>query len=143
MPKETTAFTVNKVCASGLRAIVSGAQAIMTGDADIIVAGGMENMSQSPFTLPALRFGARMFNTEAVDLMVLDGVWEIFYGYHMGLTAENIAEKFGITREEQDKFGLISHQRARQAIKEGWLQARDRACRHSSEEGRPPHVRHG
>ena len=121
VPKETNAFTVNKVCASGLRAIVSGAQAIMTGDAEVIVAGGMENMSLAPFTLPSLRFGARMFNTEAVDLMVLDGVWEIFYGYHMGLTAENIAAKYGIGREEQDRFGLVSHQRARLAIKEGWL----------------------
>ncbi len=120
VPKETNAYTVNKVCASGLRAIVSGAQAIAAGDADVIVAGGMENMSQSPFSLPGLRFGARMFNTEAVDLMVLDGVWEIFYGYHMGLTAENIAEKYGISREEQDQFGAMSHQRARQAIKEGW-----------------------
>jgi acetyl-CoA C-acetyltransferase len=120
VPKETNAYTVNKVCASGLRAIVNGAQAIMAGDADVIVAGGMENMSLVPYALPTLRFGARMFNTEMVDLMVLDGVWEIFYGYHMGLTAENIAAKYGITREEQDMFGLISHQRARNAIKEGW-----------------------
>jgi acetyl-CoA C-acetyltransferase len=120
VPKETNAYTVNKVCASGLRAIICGAQTIMAGDADIIVAGGMENMSLAPYALPTLRFGARMFNTEMVDLMVLDGVWEIFYGYHMGLTAENIAAKYGITREEQDMFGLVSHQRARQAIKEGW-----------------------
>jgi len=123
VPKETNAFTVNKVCASGLRAIASGAQAIMAGDADIIVAGGMENMSLAPYALPAARFGARMFNSEMVDLMVLDGVWEIFYGYHMGLTAENIAAKYGISREEQDKFGLMSHQRARKAIKEGWCKA--------------------
>jgi len=120
VPKETNAYTVNKVCASGLRAIICGAQSIMAGDADIVVAGGMENMSLAPYALPTLRFGARMFNTEMVDLMVLDGVWEIFYGYHMGLTAENIAAKYGITREEQDTFGLVSHQRARQAIKEGW-----------------------
>jgi acetyl-CoA C-acetyltransferase len=120
VPKETNAFTVNKVCASGLRAIVSGAQTIMAGDADVIVAGGMENMSLAPFSLPGLRFGARMFNTEAVDLMVLDGVWEIFYGYHMGLTAENIAAKYGISRLEQDEFGAMSHARAMKAIKEGW-----------------------
>jgi acetyl-CoA C-acetyltransferase len=120
VPKETNAYTVNKVCASGLRSIVNGAQAIMAGDADVIVAGGMENMSLVPYALPTLRFGARMFNTEMVDLMVMDGVWEIFYGYHMGLTAENIAAKYGITREEQDMFGLVSHQRARKAIKEGW-----------------------
>ncbi len=121
VPKETNAYTVNKVCASGLRAIVNAAQAIKAGDAEIIVAGGMENMSLAPFSLPAARWGARMFNTELVDLMVLDGVWEIFYGYHMGLTAENIAVKFGISREEQDKFGAMSHQRARQAIKDGIL----------------------
>jgi acetyl-CoA C-acetyltransferase len=120
VPKETNAYTVNKVCASGLRSIVNGAQAIMVGDADIVVAGGMENMSLAPYALPSARYGARMFNTELVDLMVLDGLWEIFYGYHMGLTAENIAAKFGISREEQDKFGLMSHERARKAIKEGW-----------------------
>lgn len=121
VPKETNAFTLNKVCASGARAIAAGAAAIKAGDADVVVCGGMENMSQTPFSLPAARWGARMFNTELVDLMVLDGVWEIFYGYHMGLTAENIAAKFGISREEQDKFGLLSHQRARLAIKEGWM----------------------
>ncbi len=120
VPKEANAYTVNKVCASGLRAIVCGAQTIMAGDADVIVAGGMENMSLSPFAMPSLRFGARMFNCEAVDLMVLDGVWEIFYGYHMGLTAENIAAKYGITRLEQDEFGAMSHARALKAIKEGW-----------------------
>ena len=123
VPKETNAYTVNKVCASGLRSIVSGAQAIMVGDADVIVAGGMENMSLAPYALPSARYGARMFNTELVDLMVLDGLWEIFYGYHMGLTAENIAAKYGISREEQDRFGLMSHQRARQAIKEGWCKS--------------------
>ncbi|MCS7280527.1 MAG: acetyl-CoA C-acetyltransferase [Desulfobacterota bacterium] len=119
IPKETTAYTVNQVCASGLKAIICAIQAILSGDADIIVAGGMENMSMAPFALPAMRWGARMFDAKAVDLMVLDGVWEIFYGYHMGVTAENIAEKYGISREEQDKFGLMSHQRARQAIKDG------------------------
>ena len=121
VPKETNAFTINKVCASGLKAITIGAQAIMCGTADIIVAGGMENMSLAPFSMPAARWGARMFNTELVDLMVLDGVWEIFYGYHMGLTAENIAAKYGITRLAQDEFGALSHQRARQAIKDGIL----------------------
>lgn len=121
VPKETNAFTINKVCSSGLKSIILGAQAIMVGDADVVVAGGMENMSAAPYILPAARWGARMFNTDLVDLMVLDGVWEIFYGYHMGLTAENIAEKFGITREEQDAFSLVSHQRAMKASKEGWL----------------------
>lgn len=119
IPKETNAFTINKVCASGLKAIALGAQAILSGDADVIVAGGMENMSQVPYAFPQGRWGARMFNQEMVDLMVFDGLFEIFYGYHMGLTAENIAEKFGISRKEQDELGLLSHQRAKAAIKNG------------------------
>jgi acetyl-CoA C-acetyltransferase len=119
VPKETNAFTINKVCASGLKAIVLGAQSILLGEADVVVAGGMENMSQVPYAFPQGRWGARMFNQEMVDLMVFDGLFEIFYGYHMGLTAENIAEKYGISRKEQDEFGLLSHQRARAAIKSG------------------------
>lgn len=122
VPKETNAYTVNKVCASGLKAITLGAQAIQLGGAEVVVAGGMENMSQAPYSLPKARWGYRMDVTgagEATDLMVHDGLWEIFYGYHMGLTAENIAERYEITREDQDKLGLLSHQRARQAIVEG------------------------
>jgi len=119
MPKETNAFTVNKVCASGLKAIALGAQSIMTGEAEVVVAGGMENMSQVPYAFPLGRWGARMFNQEMIDLMVFDGLFEIFYGYHMGLTAENIAEKYGISRKDQDELGLLSHQRARAAIKNG------------------------
>jgi acetyl-CoA C-acetyltransferase len=119
VPKETNAFTINKVCASGLKAIALGAQSIMVGDAEVVVAGGMENMSQVPYAFPQGRWGARMFNQEMTDLMVFDGLFEIFYGYHMGLTAENIAEKFGISRKEQDEMGLLSHQRARAAIKNG------------------------
>ncbi|MBC8492194.1 MAG: acetyl-CoA C-acyltransferase, partial [Chloroflexi bacterium] len=122
LSKETNAFTVNKVCASGLKAITLGAQAIMLGEAEVVVAGGMENMSYAPYALPRARWGYRMDITtkgEALDLMVYDGLWEIFYGYHMGLTAENIAEKYGISREEQDGLGLLSHQRARAAITGG------------------------
>jgi len=119
VPKETNAFTINKVCASGLKAIALGAQSIMVGEAEVVVAGGMENMSQVPYAFPQGRWGARMFNQEMVDLMVFDGLFEIFYGYHMGFTAENIAEKFGISRKEQDELGLLSHQRARAAIKNG------------------------
>ncbi len=121
MPKETPAFTVNKVCASGMKAIALAAQAIASGDAEVIVAGGMENMSQIPYAMPSLREGARMFNAEAVDLMVHDGLWELYYGYHMGVTAENIAEKYGISREDQDKMSFESHQRARAAISSGKL----------------------
>lgn len=121
IPKETNAFTVNKVCASGLKAIALGVQAIQTGEAEVVIAGGMENMSQVPYAFPQGRWGARMFNQEMVDLMVFDGLFEIFYGYHMGITAENIAEKYGISRKEQDEIGLLSHQRARAAIQKGIL----------------------
>ncbi len=124
LPKETNAFTVNKICASGLKAITLGADAIQTGAAEAIVAGGMESMSCAPYVLPKARWGYRMdvnSKGELIDLMVYDGLWEIFYGYHMGLTAENIAEKYGISRQEQDEIGLLSHQRARAAIKEGIL----------------------
>ena len=122
VPKETPAFTVNKVCGSGLKAIALGAQAIMSGEAELVVAGGMENMSPAPYALPRARWGYRMdinARGECLDLMVYDGLWEIFYGYHMGHTAENIAQKYGISRQEQDELGLLSHQRARAAIKEG------------------------
>ncbi len=119
VPKETPAFTVNKVCASGMKAIALAAQSIGSGEADAVVAGGMENMSQIPYALPAARWGARMNNTDLVDLMVHDGLWECFYGYHMGLTAENLAELYGISREEQDELGALSHQRARAAQADG------------------------
>jgi acetyl-CoA C-acetyltransferase len=119
LPKETPATTINKVCASGIKSIALAAQAIRSGDADVIVAGGMENMSLIPYVLPKLRDGARMFNAEAVDLMVHDGLWELFYDYHMGVTAENISEKYQISREDQDQLALESHQRARAAIAAG------------------------
>jgi len=117
--KETNAFTINKVCGSGMKAVALAAQAIRFGGAEIVLAGGMENMSLIPYSLPAARWGARMNNTELVDLMVFDGLFEIFYGYHMGITAENIAELYKISREEQDELGALSHQRARKAIADG------------------------
>ncbi|WP_027371449.1 acetyl-CoA C-acetyltransferase [Desulfovermiculus halophilus] len=119
MPKEVPAFTVNKVCASGMKAVALGVQAIRSGDAEVIIAGGMENMSMAPYALPKLREGARMFNAEARDLMVHDGLWELYYGYHMGMTAENIADLYNISREEQDKLSLESHNRARAATANG------------------------
>ncbi len=119
VPKEVNAFTVNKICASGMKAVALAAQAIKTGDAEVIVAGGIENMSAVPYYVPRMRWGARMFNAEMVDGMVHDGLWEIFYNYHMGVTSENIAEKFGISREEQDKFALESNNRALAATKNG------------------------
>ena len=122
VPKETNAYTVNIVCGSGLKAIILAAQAIQCGDAEVVVAGGMENMSLAPYFLPKARWGYRMSvnaKDDIYDLMVYDGLWEIFGGYHMGNTAEAIAAKYKITREEQDKISLISHQRARAAIKAG------------------------
>jgi len=122
LPKEVNAFTVNKVCASGLKAISLAAQAIMTNSANILIAGGMESMSNAPYSLPRARWGYIMDlngQGEINDLMVMDGLFESFYGYHMGITAENIAEKYSISREEQDELGVISHQRALRAIKDG------------------------
>jgi acetyl-CoA C-acetyltransferase len=122
IPKETPAFTINKVCGSGLKAIALGAAAIMTGSADVIMAGGMENMSQVPMALPKARWGHRMELTgvgDIYDLMVFDGLYEIFYGYHMGVTAENIADMYGIGRQEQDELGVLSHTRAKSAMDEG------------------------
>lgn len=119
IPKETPAFTVNKICASGMKSISLAAQAIASGEADIILAGGMENMSLIPYSIPQARWGARMNNTDLVDLMIMDGLFEIFYGYHMGITAENIADKYNISRKEQDELGVISHQRALKAISDG------------------------
>ncbi len=121
LPEETTAFTVNKVCASGMKAIALAAQAIKAEDADIIVAGGMENMSQAPYALQKARWGYRMDMPfgQVTDLMVFDGLYEIFNGYHMGMTAENIAERYKISREAQDQMGLLSHQRAKAAIAAG------------------------
>ena len=117
--KETPAFTVNKVCASGMKTLILGAQSIAMGDADIVVTGGMENMSRIPYAMTSARWGARMGNAEMTDLVVFDGLFEIFYGYHMGITAENIAEKYGISREEQDELGALSHKLALDAIKAG------------------------
>jgi acetyl-CoA C-acetyltransferase len=120
--RETSAFTINKICGSGLKAIALGAQAIMAGQADVIIAGGQESMSNAPMALLKARWGHRMELTgqgAVHDLMVFDGLYEIFYGYHMGLTAENIVEKYGITREEQDQLALLSHQRAFGAIQDG------------------------
>jgi acetyl-CoA C-acetyltransferase len=122
VPKETPAFTVNKVCASGLKAITLGAEAIMLGEADVVIAGGMECMSSAPYVLPKARWGYRMdvgARGEIIDLMVYDGLWEIFYGYHMGNTAEEIANRYGFTREQQDEIGYLSHVRARKAITDG------------------------
>lgn len=119
IPKETSATTINKLCASGIEAVALATQAIRSGDAEVILAGGMESMSRVPYTLPNARWGQRMGDGQMVDLMVFDGLHEIFYGYHMGMTAENIAATYGITRQEQDEIGALSHQRAMAAIASG------------------------
>jgi len=120
--KETPAYTINKICGSGLKAIALGASSIMTGEAEIIVAGGQESMSNAPMALPKARWGHRMELSgtgEIRDLMVYDGLYEIFYGYHMGVTAENIVGKYGISRREQDELAVLSHNRALAAIQNG------------------------
>ncbi len=121
VPKEVNAYTVNKICASGMKSVALAAQSIKAGDAEAVVAGGIENMSAAPYYLPQARWGAKMFNAEMVDGMVYDGLWEIFNNYHMGITSENIAEKYGISRQEQDEYALMSNQRALAAIKNGMI----------------------
>lgn len=118
LPSSVGAMTINKVCGSGLKAVALAAQAIQTGNAEIVVAGGMESMTNAPYLLPQARSGFRMGNATAVDSMVNDGLWDAFNNYHMGQTAENVAEKYKITREEQDEYALNSHRKAAAAWKE-------------------------
>ena len=119
IPKEVPAYTVGMVCGSGMKSIIEGARAILAGDADIILAGGTENMSSAPYAIPSARWGARMFDSKMVDTMVYDGLTDAFYNYHMGITAENVCDQWGITREELDAFALASQQKAAKAIAEG------------------------
>jgi acetyl-CoA C-acetyltransferase len=119
IPAEVPAATINKVCGSGLKAITAAATAIRAGEADVIVAGGTENMSAAAYAVQGARWGLRMGDAKTVDLMIKDGLWCAFGNYHMGITAENIAERFGITREMQDEFSLKSQERARAAIESG------------------------
>lgn len=119
IPIEVPSFTVNKVCGSGLKTVTLAAQAILAGEADIVLAGGTENMSQAPYILRSARWGQRMGNGQIEDTMVQDGLTDIFNNYHMGITAENIAEKYGLSREEQDQLALASQNKAEEAIKNG------------------------
>ena len=114
----TGAMTINKVCGSGLKAVALAAQAVQTGNSSIVVAGGMESMTNAPYLLPQARKGYRLGNGQVVDSMVHDGLWDIYNDYHMGVTGENVAEKYGITREEQDEFAVHSHRKAVAAMKE-------------------------
>src|SRR5579864_3999910 len=118
LPPAVGAMTINKVCGSGLKAVALAAQAVQSGNSDIVVAGGMESMTNAPYLLPQARKGYRLGNSQIVDSMVHDGLWDIYNDYHMGITGENVAEKYGITREEQDQFALNSHRKALSAIKE-------------------------
>ena len=117
IPKEKPAYIVNQVCGSGLRSIASGFQSIKSGDSKIVIAGGQENMSLAPHAIH-LRDGKKIGDTELIDTMIKDGLWDAFHGYHMGVTAENVATKFQVTRQEQDKFALKSQEKALKAIKE-------------------------
>lgn len=119
LPHTTPAYTINKVCGSGLKAIELGWMEIALGRANIIIAGGTENMTQAPYLLKAMRKGARMGDTQAIDSMIYDGLWDIFNQYHMGITAENVAEKFNITREEQDLFAYESQMKYKSAFEKG------------------------
>lgn len=114
----TGAMTINKVCGSGLKSVALAAQAVQTGNSSIVVAGGMESMTNAPYLLPQARKGYRLGNAQVIDSMVHDGLWDIYNDYHMGITGENVAEKYGITREEQDEFAVNSHRKAVSAIKE-------------------------
>ena len=114
----TGAMTINKVCGSGLKSVALAAQAVQTGNSSIVVAGGMESMTNAPYLLPQARKGYRLGNAQIVDSMVHDGLWDVYNDYHMGITGENVAEKYGITREEQDEFAVNSHRKAVSAIKE-------------------------
>jgi acetyl-CoA C-acetyltransferase len=119
IPKEVPATTINMVCGSGLKSVALASQMIRAGDVDVVVAGGMENMSRAPYLMPSARFGARMGDAELVDSMIHDGLWDAFNDIHMGITAENLAEQYSISREEQDKFAAASQQKAGHAVNNG------------------------
>ncbi len=119
IPKEVPATTINMVCGSGLKAVAIASQMIRAGDVDIVVAGGMENMTRAPYLMPSGRFGARMGDAQLIDSMVHDGLWDAFNDIHMGITAENLAEQYDISREEQDEFAASSQQKAERAVADG------------------------
>src|SRR5579872_2276694 len=118
LPPEVGAMTINKVCGSGLKAVALAAQAVQTGNCEVVVAGGMESMTNAPYLLPNARKGYRLGNGQLVDSMVNDGLWDVYNNYHMGMTGENVAEKYHITREEQDEYALNSHRKAAEAWRE-------------------------
>ena len=149
LPEHVPAMTINKVCGSGLKAVALAAQAIAAGDAEVIVAGGQENMSQAPHVLPGSRDGWRMGDVQAVDSMIRDGLWDAFNQYHMGMTAENVARRHGITREQQDRFAVASQNKAEAAQKAGRFRDEIVAVKIAQRKGDPlvfeqdEFVRHG
>jgi len=134
------AMTINKVCGSGLKAVGLAAQSVILGEAEIVVAGGMESMSNCPYLLPGARAGYRFGNAEIVDSMVHDGLWDVYNDFHMGITAELVAEKYGITRQEQDQFALESHQRAVRARKSCFIESQIVPIEIPQKKGDPVHV---
>ena len=119
LPENIPSFTVNKVCGSGLKSVVLAGQAIAAGEAHVIIAGGMEHMTNAPYVLKTMRWGQRLGNAEMIDTLINDALWDMFYECPMGITAENVAEKYGITRHEQDEFAAASQRKTEQSIKEG------------------------
>ena len=137
------AMTINKVCGSGLKAVALAAQAVALGESEIVVAGGMESMSNCPYLLKGARTGYRLGNQEIFDSMIIDGLWDVYENFHMGMTGELVAEKYGISRQEQDQFALESHQKAVRAIKSCFFERADRAGGDSAEEGRARDLQDG
>ena len=137
------AMTINKVCGSGLKAVMLAAQAIRDGDADIVIAGGQESMSMSPHVLPNSRDGQRMGDWKLVDTMITDGLWDVYNQYHMGITAENVAKKYGISREQQDALAYASQSKAAAAQDAGFFKDEIVPRGDPAEEGRPGRVRRG
>ncbi|MCA9520596.1 MAG: acetyl-CoA C-acetyltransferase, partial [Myxococcales bacterium] len=119
IPNSVPSMTINKVCGSGLKSVMLAAQAIVAGDAEIVVAGGTESMSMAPYLLPTARWGARMGHAQLTDTMILDGLWDAFYDVHMGITAENINTRYNLTRDEQDRFAFESQRKAKEALANG------------------------
>ena len=136
LPESVPAVTVNKVCGSGLKAVTLAAQAVKCGDAEIVVAGGAESMSRAPFLLPGARWGERLGHGKVLDHMIHEGLTDAFHDIHMGVTAENLVERYGISRADQDAFAAGSQERATAAIARGALQGRDRAGHPARQEGR-------
>ena len=136
LPDHVAALTINKVCGSGLKAVMLAAQGIATGDIDIAVAGGMESMSNAPYLLPRVREGLRMGDGKVVDSLINDGLWCSFENCHMGMSGEVVAEKYNVRREEQDRYAAESHRKAAHATQRRLVQGRDPADQHPAAEGR-------